>query len=157
MFEEQDALFLYINANVDTQQQSKEGILKEVLKLIQESSSVTFDRHEVYRSVKEREEISTTGFGEGFAIPHGKSSDLNKPLVAVMKLAYGVDWEAMDEEEVNTVILLIVPEENGEAQHLKLLSKLSYNLMDDEIQKAIREAQTDKALHSTVQAMFTEL
>ncbi|KWX82119.1 hypothetical protein AXF24_12630 [Streptococcus pneumoniae] len=63
----------------------------------------------------------------------------------------------MDEQKVNTVILLIVPKENGEAQHLKLLSRLSYNLMDEEIQLAGKQAQTDEALQSTVQLMLTEI
>lgn len=156
MFEEQDSLLIYVNAEADTHERSKEGILKELFTVVSNNSSVFFDVDEVLTTVKEREALSTTGFGEGFAIPHGKSSDLSKPLVAVMKLAYGVDWESMDDEQVNTVILLIIPSENGEAQHLKLLSKLSYNLMDEEIQSAIKRAVTDEELSVIVQSMLED-
>lgn len=157
MFKEEESLYIYVNSAVDTQQTEKESLLKELMTVVSESSSIQFDVESVFSSVLEREALSTTGFGEGFAIPHGKSSDLKKPLVAVMKLQQGVEWESMDEQKVNTVILLIVPKENGEAQHLKLLSRLSYNLMDEEIQLAVKQAQTDEALQSTVQLMLTEI
>ncbi|PRY81435.1 PTS sugar transporter subunit IIA [Alkalibacterium olivapovliticus] len=157
MFKEEESLYIYVNSAVDTQQIEKERLLKELITVVSEGSSIRFDVQGVFSSVLEREAVSTTGFGEGFAIPHGKASDLKKPLVAVMKLQQGVEWESMDEQKVNTVILLIVPKENGEVQHLKLLSRLSYNLMDEEIQLAIKQDQTDEALQSTVQLMLTEI
>lgn len=154
MFEEEESLMIYVNATVDIQHKSKEDILKELIILINENSSAAFDIEEVFLAVKEREALSTTGFGEGFAIPHGKSSVLVTPLVAVMRLPHSVNWDAMDEEPVDTVIMLLVPSENGDTQHLKLLSQLSYNLMDSAIQKALKSATTDKELFSTVQMML---
>lgn len=154
MFEEGNALLIYVNAAVSIHQKNKESVLKELIAITAENSSSPFKVEEVYKEVLEREELSTTGFGEGFAIPHGKSSDLSKPLVAVLKLTESVEWDSMDDEQVDTVILLIVPKENGESQHLKLLSTLSYNLMDKDVQLSLKEAKTDEGLYETVQMML---
>lgn len=132
----------------------KDRLLKEIVQLVHTDSSSSFDEDEVYQEVMAREELSTTGFGNGFAIPHGKSSDLKKPIVSVCRLARKIEWEAMDGEKVDTVILLIIPKDNAENLHLKLLSALSYNLMDQNIQNKIREADKEDELAAVIESML---
>lgn len=133
---------------------SKTEVLKAVIEEVREKSGSVFDASEVLEEVLDREALSTTGFGNGFAIPHGKSSDLNRPLVAVVKLTEAVEWEAMDDEQVDLLIMLIVPREGGSQSHLKLLSVLSYNLMDEEIQSRLKHAETADDLSSVVSSIF---
>lgn len=132
----------------------KDRLLKEIVRLVHTTCSFSFDEDEVYQEVMTREELSTTGFGNGFAIPHGKSSDLKKPIVSVCKLARKIDWEAMDDEKIDTVIMLIIPKDNAEDVHLKLLSALSYNLMDQNMQDKIREADKEDDLAAVIESML---
>ncbi|EXJ24308.1 PTS IIA-like nitrogen-regulatory protein PtsN [Alkalibacterium sp. AK22] len=134
---------------------SKKDVLQTVIEEVRDKSGSVFDASEVLKEVLEREALSTTGFGNGFAIPHGKSSDLSDPLVAVVKLADPVEWEAMDDEQVDILIMLIVPKEGGAQSHLKLLSQLSYNLMDEEIQNYLRKAESNEDLVSVVSGIFS--
>ena len=89
-----------------------------------------------------RESLSTTGIGEGVAIPHAKSVWVNKPTVVVGKSSSGIEWESLDDEPVNIVFLIAVPEKGGN-EHLKILQKLAISLMDDEIKEELVNA-TDK-------------
>lgn len=81
--------------------------------------------------VKKREAMSTTGIGDGVAIPHAKSEFVKIPTVIVGKSSKGIEWESLDDEPVNMVFLIAVPEGSGN-EHLKILQVLAVSLMDDE-------------------------
>lgn len=92
--------------------------------------------------VKSREAMSTTGIGDGIAIPHAKSSAVKIPTVVVGKSSRGIEWGSLDDEPVNMVFLIAVPEDGGD-EHLKILQILAITLMDDEFREEIFNA-TDK-------------
>ncbi|GEN49976.1 PTS sugar transporter subunit IIA [Alkalibacterium pelagium] len=149
-----DRPVIHAAVEVKSDADGKDRLLKEIVQLVHTACSFSFDENEVYQEVMTREELSTTGFGNGFAIPHGKSSDLEKPIVSVCKLARKMEWEALDDEKVDTVILLIIPKDNAEDLHLKLLSALSYNLMDQNMQEKIREADKEDELSDVIESML---
>lgn len=149
-----DRPVIHTAVNLKSDAVEKDKLLKEIVHLVHVTCSFSFDEDEVYKEVMAREKLSTTGFGNGFAIPHGKSSDLKKPIVSVCKLAREIDWEAMDDEKVDTVIMLIIPKDNAEDVHLKLLSALSYNLMDQNMQDKIREADKEDELAAVIESML---
>ena len=97
---------------------------------------------DIYRKgVYDREEESTTGIGEGIAIPHCKSNAVKKPGLAAMVIPDGVDFEALDGEKVNLIFLIAAPNTKDNV-HLEVLSKLSVLLMDDTFTKELRNAKT---------------
>ena len=90
---------------------------------------------EAYRKqVYLREEESTTGIGEGIAIPHGKCDAVTKPGLAAMVIKDGVDFDSLDDEPVNLLFLIAAPNTEDNI-HLDVLSKLSMLLMDENFRK----------------------
>ena len=97
---------------------------------------------EAYRAqVYAREEESTTGIGEGIAIPHGKCDAVQKPGLAAMVIPGGVDFDSLDGEPVTLLFLIAAPNTEDNV-HLDVLSKLSMMLMDEEFTKNLRAAKT---------------
>ncbi|TVP90527.1 PTS sugar transporter subunit IIA [Alkalibacterium sp.] len=154
MTEELPAVQLYTRASISNNPQSKEDCLRELVNEMLQTDFPEINEEKLLQSIFEREALSTTGFGDGFAIPHGKSADVSTPIVAVFKLAHAVDWDAMDDELVDCIIFLIVPETKGEEVHLKLLSHLAYNLMDEEVKAALKKAQSDEALIKVIEPIL---
>ena len=93
-------------------------------------------RAEVYR----REEESTTGIGEGIAIPHGKCDAVIKPGLAAMVVKDGVDYDSLDGEPVNLIFLIAAPITKDNV-HLDVLSKLSRLLMDEKFSEDLKNAK----------------
>ena len=97
---------------------------------------------EAYRKqVYDREEESTTGIGEGIAIPHGKCDAVKKPGLAAMVIPGGVDFDSLDGEPVTLLFLIAAPNTEDNV-HLDVLSKLSMMLMDEEFTRSLRAAKT---------------
>ena len=96
---------------------------------------------EVYRKgVYAREEESTTGIGEGIAIPHCKSDSVSRPGLAAMVVPEGVDFDSLDGEKVNLIFLIAAPN-TKENVHLDVLSKLSVLLMEKDAEEEKKEEE----------------
>lgn len=119
---------------------SKEEALNEAIALMAESGKIN-DTEGYRRQVFAREEESTTGVGEGIAIPHGKCASVNRPGLAAMVIKDGVDFESLDGEPVTLLFLIAAPDTKDNV-HLDVLSKLSMMLMDEEFTKNLRNAST---------------
>lgn len=99
---------------------------------------------DAYRNqVFAREKESTTGIGEGIAIPHGKCDAVSKPGLAAMVIPNGVDFEALDGEPVTLLFLIAAPNTKDNV-HLDVLSKLSVMLMDEAFTTALRNAKDEE-------------
>lgn len=119
---------------------SKQEALDEVIELMNKSGRLS-DAESYRKQVYAREEESTTGIGEGIAIPHGKCSAVNSPGLAAMVVKDGVDFDALDGEPVNLIFLIAAPDTEDNV-HLEVLSKLSMMLMDEEFTAALRQADS---------------
>lgn len=119
---------------------SKEEALNEAIALMAESGKIN-DTEGYRKQVFAREEESTTGVGEGIAIPHGKCAAVNRPGLAAMVIKDGVDFESLDGEPVTLLFLIAAPDTKDNV-HLDVLSKLSMMLMDEEFTKSLRNAST---------------
>ena len=100
-------------------------------------SDVEKYREQVYA----REEESTTGIGEGIAIPHGKCDAVKAPGLAAMVIKNGVEYESLDGEPVTLLFLIAAPNTKGNV-HLDVLSKLSVMLMDENFTTSLRNAKS---------------
>ncbi len=87
-----------------------------------------------------REEESTTGFMDGFAIPHTQVDDIQKPGIVVVSTDQGVEWNSMDGEPARFIIALLIPANEAGTTHLNALASLSRMLMHDEVRRELLSA-----------------
>ena len=118
----------------------KKQTLEQAISLMVQSGKIADE--EAYRQqVFAREEESTTGIGEGIAIPHGKCDAVTRPGLAAMVIPGGVDFDSLDGEPVTLLFLIAAPNTKDNV-HLDVLSKLSMMLMDEEFTANLRAAKT---------------
>lgn len=91
----------------------------------------------IYQALVEREHLGTTGIGGGVAIPHARLTELGGLCVVFARLAHPLDFEAIDEQPVNLIFLLLSPESES-ADHLKALSRISRLLHDASLCRKLR-------------------
>ena len=118
----------------------KNDALDQMVELMARSGKIN-DIEGYRKQVYAREEESTTGIGEGIAIPHGKCDAVNQPGLAAMVVKSGVDFDSLDGEPV-TLIFLIAAPNTEDSVHLDVLSKLSVLMMDEDFSNALRNAAT---------------
>ncbi|MCG8354683.1 MAG: PTS IIA-like nitrogen regulatory protein PtsN [Kiloniellales bacterium] len=133
------------NLKVTSKKQALQELAKRAAQLTGQSERTIFE------VLIERERLGTTGVGNGIAIPHGKLPGLDKLHGLFARLEKPVDFEAIDEEPVDLICLLLAPETAG-ADHLKALARVSRLLRDASICEKLRG--TDKA--DAVYALLTE-
>ena len=118
----------------------KNDTIRQAVALMAKSGNIS--NIEAYtKQVMAREEESTTGVGEGIAIPHGKCDAVTRPGLAAMIIRDGVDYDSLDGEPVNVLFLIAAPN-TKENVHLDVLSKLSVLLMDEDFTAALKAAKT---------------
>lgn len=118
----------------------KKQTIEQAVALMVKSGKIADE--EGYRNqVFKREEESTTGIGEGIAIPHGKCDAVSKPGLAAMVIPNGVDFDSLDGEPVTLLFLIAAPNTEDNV-HLDVLSKLSVMLMDEEFTEKLRNAKS---------------
>lgn len=118
----------------------KNDTIRQAVALMAKSGNIN-DIEAYTKQVMAREEESTTGVGEGIAIPHGKCDAVTRPGLAAMIIRDGVDYESLDGEPVNVLFLIAAPNTKDNV-HLDVLSKLSVLLMDEDFTAALKAAKT---------------
>ena len=123
---------------LDAVPKSKPEALDTAIELMAKSGKIR-DIEAYRKQVYAREEESTTGIGEGIAIPHGKCDAVTKPGLAAMVIKDGVDFDSLDGEPVKLLFLIAAPNTKDNV-HLDVLSKLSVLMMDEEFSDALCNA-----------------
>lgn len=119
---------------------SKSDVIEKAVALISNSGVIT-DLETYKKGVYHREEESTTGIGEGIAIPHCKSDVVKAPALAAMVLKDGVDYDSLDGEKVNLLFLIAAPNTEDNV-HLEVLARLSNLLMDENFKNNLINAKS---------------
>ena len=119
---------------------TKSEALDRIIDLMVASGKIN-DREAYREQVYAREEESTTGIGEGIAIPHGKCDAVTKPGLAAMVVKDGVEFDALDGQPVTLMFLIAAPNTKDNV-HLDVLSKLSVLMMDEVFADALRNAKS---------------
>ena len=119
---------------------TKEEALAKLTDLLFESGALS-DKDAFLKDVLEREAVSTTGIGNGIAIPHGKSANVKETTVAIGRLENEVEWESVDDKPVKLIVLLAVNEEDKTGVHVKLLSGMARKLAAEQICKRLLDAK----------------
>ena len=119
---------------------TKQEALDQLVNLMARSGKLS-DVESYRKQVYAREEESTTGIGEGIAIPHGKCDAVKRPGLAAMVVRDGVAFDSLDGEPVTLLFLIAAPNTEDNV-HLDVLSKLSVLMMDEEFTKGLRGAKS---------------
>ncbi|MBU5437029.1 PTS sugar transporter subunit IIA [Tissierella sp. MSJ-40] len=120
--------------------QDKEEIIQGVAELMFNSGKIA-DKVKYVEGVFKRESECSTGIGMGIAIPHCRSDVVTQPCFSLVKLKNEVEWDSFDGKPVSYVIMLAAPNDANN-EFLKLLSSLSYNLMDDDFRETLINASS---------------
>ncbi|MDR3462603.1 MAG: PTS IIA-like nitrogen regulatory protein PtsN [Beijerinckiaceae bacterium] len=127
----------------------KAGTKKQVLQDLSEAASrlCGVPAREIFDSLLQRERLGSTGVGNGIAIPHGKLAKVDRIFGVFARLDRPVDFEALDGEPVDLVLLLIAPESAG-ADHLKALARAARLLRSPSITAKIRGTRDPLAIYT---------
>ena len=125
--------------SLDLQSETKDDLLKELVGLLQldeKSESILF------KTLKRRENLGSTGIGKGIAIPHCRSLVANRLRLAYGRKVQGVDFNAIDGEPVNHFFLIVAPPLEVSNQYLPVLGKIAQFAKDAEVPGRLLELET---------------
>ena len=126
----------------DLQATGKEEAIREIVQsLYQAGRLAAADTENVARAILNREELGSTGIGQGVAVPHTRHPSVNRLVGTVALSRHGVDFNALDGEPVDIVFLLISPP-NQPGDHLRALENISRHLKDERFVSYLRQART---------------
>jgi len=92
---------------------------------------------DIFDALNDRESLGSTGLGNGIAIPHGKFAALKGVMAVFMKLDHPVEFESVDDQPVDLLVMLLAPMGAG-ADHLKALARVARVLRTDAVVDALR-------------------
>lgn len=127
---------------------SKEEALVELTEALI-ASGCQLDKGEVLRILQERENLGSTGIGDGVAIPHGKLKNLDQLIMSFGRSPQGVDFDSMDGKPAHLFFLLVAPEESV-GVHLKTLARISKLLKDQDVRQQLIEASDRDTICSII-------
>ncbi len=126
----------------------KENVLKELVNSLTQVRDLG-DPKAIVKALIEREELGSTGIGQGIAIPHGKTDKVHE-LIAVMGISQkGVNFDALDGEPVYIFFLLVTPKDTS-GPHLKALAQISRLLRDTYFCELIRRCKTPEEVYQLI-------
>lgn len=120
---------------------SKSGVIDELVTVLDKAGKLQ-DVQEFKKAILNREAQSTTGIGEGIAIPHAKTAAVKSPAIAFGKSVEGLDYESLDGTPAH-LFFMIAATDGANQTHLEALSRLSSLLMDPEVRQALLSAQSE--------------
>jgi PTS system nitrogen regulatory IIA component len=124
---------------------SKKQVLQELAK--RAATLTGLGERAIFDVLLERERLGTTGVGNGVAIPHGKLPELERLYGMFARLETPIDFDAIDEQPVDLIFLLLAPEGAG-ADHLKALARISRLLRDETVCAKLRGSDTPEAIYA---------
>lgn len=125
---------------------SKEAAIAAMVASLKASGSIqTSDEPSIVSAIMKREELGSTGIGNGVAVPHTKHPSVNKLIATVALTQEGVDFASLDGESVHILILLISPPDRP-GDHLRGLENISRHLRNQNFCKFLRQSRTKEAV-----------
>lgn len=134
--------------SLDAAPKNKQEAIDAAVALMVKGGKIN-DEEAYKKQVYAREEESTTGIGEGIAIPHGKCDAVDRPGLAAMVIREGVDFDSLDGAPVTLLFLIAAPNTEDNV-HLDVLSKLSMMLMDETFTESLRKAETPEQFFAII-------
>lgn len=143
--------FIRLNVNAT----SESAVFKEIAEVAVENGIAT-SAADVIEGLHARERQSTTGFLDGFAIPHTHAEVITKPAIVIVRTETGMEWESFDGQPTFFFLALLIPKEAAGTTHLKALASLSRMLMNEESRQALMDAESAETLATLIENILTE-
>lgn len=131
---------------------SKKRTLEDIARFICEDIP-TLDANDLFDNLVARERLGSTGLGQGIAIPHSRMKSCNNIIGSLIKLERPVDFDAIDNEPVDLLFVLLVPEQATD-EHLKVLSELAQRFSNPQYCHNLRQAEDNAALFAAAVADY---
>jgi PTS system nitrogen regulatory IIA component len=122
---------------LDTEISSKKKLLELIANIVADQTQLAESL--IYNNLLNRERLGSTGLGHGFAVPHARLENLDETIGCLFRLKEPVNFEAPDNQPVDLVFTIIIPQEATE-EHLMILSSLARIFSQTDVCEAIREA-----------------
>lgn len=129
---------------MDLSASDKNGVIDELVNQLDSAGKLS-DIAQFKEAIHNRESQSTTGIGEGIAIPHAKVAAVKSPAIAFGKSKEGVDYQSLDGQPAHLFFMIAAPE-GGAQTHLDALAKLSGILMDDKVRENLLQANSKEKI-----------
>ena len=138
---------IYIDENSTTQDEAFKFIAS-----IAKKHGYVKSEEDFYHGLQEREKEATTGFNDGIAIPHSKNSTVISPGVFLIKFKNPIEWDSLDGKKITTAFALTIPEDGAE-NHLKILSSIAKELIDDNFRNTVIKETDSQKLYNLVKGI----
>ena len=126
----------------------KQGVLEELAESIARQEH-SVEKNTLVKVLMEREKLGTTGIGDGVAIPHGKLSNIDQPLISFGRSKDGLDFDSMDGQPSHLFFLLVAPD-NSSGVHLQVLAKIAKLLKNNDFRNELMAASDSEELYQTI-------
>ncbi len=127
---------------------NKRGLLEQLSAFVAEKENI--DKNSIFEAILERENLGSTGYGDGIAFPHARIEGLDKVIAVFARLDKGIEYDSLDSHPVDLIAFLLSPEKSGE-DHLQALAVMSRVLKDAETCRKIREAKSAHEIYLALQ------
>ena len=131
------------HVSVNDNCKAKKSILEKISDLLSKPSGVS--RNDIFKRLYEREKLGSTSIGKGVAIPHARIQNIDYPFLSIIILDEPVEFDNIDNLDVDIVVSIIVPEKNY-SKHLELLAYLSSKLDDPSVRRELRQARNSSQI-----------
>ncbi len=132
---------IFLSSKLKTRNDVFDFISNEAIKLNVISKN---NKQKLVDAFIKRENESTTGFEDGFAIPHARIKQIKKPTIIVVRSSKGIEWDSMDGQPIKIAIALLIPENQSSMIHMDTLSKVATLLLDFEFRNNMHNLKTEE-------------
>jgi PTS system nitrogen regulatory IIA component len=134
----------------DLKSSDKLGIIKELASvLVSQERGIDFDL--LIEKLVDREKLSSTGIGDGIAIPHCKYENIDRILISFGRSLEGLDFDSIDKQPASIFFLLVAPNtQKAAGEHLRTLAKITRILKDSDFKKRLMAAKTQKEIYQLI-------
>ena len=129
---------------------SKKRALESISEILSKDDGNLLVSHDICESLIAREKLGSTSIGSGVAIPHGRLKNTDKTIAAFAKLDHGIDYDAIDNQEVDLIFALLVPE-NSTQEHLNILAEIAEMFSIASFREKVRKCDDADSLCALLQ------
>jgi PTS system nitrogen regulatory IIA component len=137
------------NIFIDTEVTSKKKLLELIANIVADRTELS--QSVIYSNLLNRERLGSTGLGRGFAVPHARVADLETTGGFFFRLVEPVNFDSPDDQPVDLVFTIVIPQEATE-EHLLILSSLAKIFSQEEVCQAIRGAASRDEIEKIIQS-----
>lgn len=135
--------YIFLDVNVSKRDEALMFISKQAVQL---KIVAKKDLDNLYQAFLDREKVATTGFQDGFSIPHARIEAIKKPAIIICRYKKDLDWNSLDNKPIKISIVLLIPEKDSSEIHVDILAKVSTGLLDKDFRNTILKSKDENEI-----------